>query len=183
MFQCGGGRCPGARGRRVGGFSGRVRFPSCTSWALGSLRKCGGQDGQCWARPLPGAKRWVQRRWVCPPPPPTAACPPHGPRLSCTRAALVSQEFACYFYCVNKASWFNTQLPGAGCVLSVGCGRSEGPPSAFGTLRSGLAWAEPGPFYPLRASGSGLQDGASGHLRAVERLRCRRLCATTLGVL
>ena len=32
------------------------------------------------------------------------------PRLSYTRPVLVSQESACSCYCVNKASWFNTQL-------------------------------------------------------------------------
>lgn len=59
---------------------------------------------------------------------PTPRCslrPARLPQLSCTRVALVSQEFACYFYCVNKPSWFSTQLPGAGCVCWVrGTGRS-----------------------------------------------------------
>ena len=32
------------------------------------------------------------------------------PRLSYTRAVHVSQESACYFYCINKTSSFHTQL-------------------------------------------------------------------------
>lgn len=32
------------------------------------------------------------------------------PQLSYTRAILASQESSCYFYCINKTSWFNTQL-------------------------------------------------------------------------
>lgn len=61
----------------------------------------GNRPRQAW--PLPGRSAVQGRRRVCPPPP-AAACPSRRPRLSCTRAALVSQESACYFYCVNKAS-------------------------------------------------------------------------------
>ena len=124
MSQCGGPRpgahLPGAGARGSAVSRVTCAFPAAPVGALELQEAWRLEHGPHRSQPLTGGSAVRGRCWVCPPSPPTAACPPRRPRLSCTRAALVSQESACYFYCVNKASWFSTQLLGAGFVLSVG---------------------------------------------------------------
>lgn len=92
------------------------------------------------------------RRGCVPPTPHRGRPPARRPRLSCTRAALVSQEFACYFYCVNKASWFGTQLEPV-VLLGAVTWQAHARPRQHG-LCAGTAWTgasgPSSPWEPLR---------------------------------
>lgn len=119
------------RGRGVGAWAARARPSDRPGRVLRVLT-------------APGLRRPLRPR------PPVV---PRGPRLPRTRAALVSQEFACYSYCVNKASWFSTQPLGA-CrvVCHVGWpGRSAR--SVRGSASSGLPGAASGPCVPSEPGG------------------------------